>query len=193
MKKPIIFLFLIAVFFQTPLIALAGNNIAGLGFEYPYSFQANLARTQQVISNTPENIKAIIRSFEFFEATPTNGLTEISLIKAVYVMEIQPNIDSATNESVQNIARLDGIENFKQSSKSLTVSGHEARQVSFEANRYGGKLGGEFLIILDRRTNTAWQLQLLFGKKKGINPFASLNIDTERSFAISLLNSVTIQ
>lgn len=37
MKKPIIFLFLIAVFFQAPLVTLAGQNIAGLGFEYPHS------------------------------------------------------------------------------------------------------------------------------------------------------------
>lgn len=108
-------------------------------------------------------------------------------------MKIQPNIDGAASESVQNVARLDGMKNFKQWTKSLNVSGHEARQASFEAERYGGKIGGEALIILDRRTNTMWSIQLFFGKKKGINPFASLNLDTERNFAMSLLRSVIVQ
>ena len=193
LMKRYLLLLLIAMFSDAPLAAFAGQNIAGLGFEYPQSFQANSVKTQQWFSKAPENVKALTRTFELFEAPPTNGLSGVSLVKIRYVTKIQPNIDGAASESVQNIARLDGIQKFKQSTKSLSVSGHEARQASFEAERYGGKLGGEFLIILDRRTNTMWQIQLLFGKKKGVNPFASQNLDTERNFAMSLLRSVTVQ
>lgn len=191
--KRYLLLLLIVMFSNAPLVAFAGQNIAGLGFEYSQSFQASSAKAQQWLSKVPESVKALTRSFELFEAPPTNGLSGVSLIKIRYVRTVQPSIDGAASESVQNIARLDGMQKFKQSTKSLTVSGHEARQASFEAERYGGKLGGEFLIILDRRTNTMWQIQLLFSKKKGITPFASLNLDTERNFAMSLLRSVTVQ
>ena len=191
--KRFLLLLLIAMFSHIPRAAFAGQNIAGLGFEYSQSFQASSAKAQQWLSKAPESVKALTRSFELFEAPPTNGLSGVSLIKIRYVRTIQPSIDGAASESVQNIARLDGMQKFKQWTKSLTVSGHEARQASFEAERYGGKLGGEFLIILDRRTNTLWQIQLLFDKKKGINPFASLNLDSERNFAMSLLRSVTVQ
>lgn len=192
MKRYLLLLF-IATFSQAPLTALAGQNIAGLIFEYPHSFQANSVKVQQWFSKAPQNVKKLTRSYELFEAPPTNGLGPVSIVKIRYVGGIQLNIDGAANESVQNIARLDGMKKFKQWTKSFSVSGHEARQASFEAERYGGKLGGEFLIVLDRRTNTTWQIQLLFGKKKGINPFASLNLDTERNFAISLLRTVTVQ
>ncbi len=177
---------------QVPPAALSGQNIAGLRMEYPNSFQASAAKAQQWLSNAPANAKKLTRSFELFEAQPTNELGEISVAKIRYVREIQPNIDGATSESMQYIARLDGIQKFKQSIKSLNVSGHEARQASFEAERYGGKLGGEFLIILDRRTNTLWQIQLLFGRKRGINPFVSSTLDNERLFATSLLRTVTV-
>lgn len=182
-----------ALMFQAPLAAFAGQNVAGLGFEYAINFQANSAKAQQWFSKAPANVKALTRSFELFEAPPANGLSDISLVKIRSVMTIQPNIDSAASESMQNMARLDGVKNFKQWTKSLSVSGHEARQASFEAERYGAKFGGEFLIIVDRRTNTMWQIQLLFGKKKWTNPFGSPNLDTERTFAISLLRSVTVQ
>lgn len=191
--KRYLLLLLIAMFSHAPLTAYAGQNIAGLRFEYSQGFQASTVKAQQWLSKAPESVKALTRSFELFEAPPTNGLSGVSLIKIRYVKTIQPSIDGATSESVQNIARMDGMQKFKQWTKSLTVSGHEARQASFEAERYGGKLGGEILIILDRRTNTMWQVQLLFGKKKGINPFTSLNLDTERNFAMSLLRSVTVQ
>ncbi len=191
--KRYLLLLLIAIFSQAPLTALAGQSIVGLGIDYPHSFHMSAAKAQQWFSKYPENVKALTRSFELFEAPPTNGLIGVQLLKIHYVMKIQPNIDGAASESVRNVARLDGMKNFKQWTKSLNVSGHEARQASFEAERYGGKLGGEVLIILDRRTNTMWSIQLLFGKKKGINPFASLNLDTERIFAMSLLRSVIVQ
>lgn len=178
---------------QELVVAFAGQNVAGLGFDYPLTFQANSAKAQQWFSKVPANVKALTRSFELFEAPPANGLSDTSLVKARYVMTIQPNIDGAASESMQNMARLDGVKNFKQWTKSLSVSGHEARQSSFEAERYGAKFGGEFLIILDRRTNTMWQIQLLFGKKNWTNPFGSPNLDTERNFAMSLLRSVTVQ
>lgn len=184
---------LVAMLSSLPFTVIAGQNIAGLVFEYPVSFRANSQKAQQWLSKAPANVKALTKSFELFEAPPTNGLDPVSIIRVLYDKKVESNIDGAASESMQNIARLDGIKNFKQSTKSLTISGHVARQMSIEAERYGGKLGGEFLIILNRRTNTMWQIQLLFGKKQGLNPFASQNLDVERNFALSVLRSVAVK
>ena len=192
MKRCLLFV-LTAMLSYFPFAVFSGQNVAGLVFEYPVSFKANSTKAQQWLSKAPADVKALTKSFELFEAPPTNGLDQVSIIKVLYDKKVQANIDGAASESVQNIARLEGIKNLKQSTKALTISGHLAKQTSIEADRYGGKLGGEFLIILNRRTNTMWQIQLLFGKKQGINPFASSNLDAERNFALSALRSVAVQ
>lgn len=128
---------------------------------------------------------------EVFVAPP-KGIIEMKLLKFRYIPQLNASIDGAAKESAHSVSILDGIKNFKQKVIQTKISGHDARLVSIQADRWGGKIGVESLIIYNQRNNTMWQLQLLFGKKKGINPFKSLNIETEQNYSKILLKSVKV-
>src|SRR5262249_54388580 len=62
---------------------------------------------------------------------------------------------------------------------SVSVSGLEARHISFEKDHSGWRLGGELLVVSDMRSNTMWQIQVLFARRWS----ASLDQDRERANA----------
>jgi len=170
----------------------AGQQVGGLEINYSPSFKKDIFTANSCLSKFPDNVRHLVVSMDNFVAEPINGLGEVGLTKVRFVPELNGNIDGAAIESAQRIATLDGIKNFQQHIEPLFVSGFDARQVSITADRWGGKLGGEFLIILNRNTNVMWQIQLIFGKKKEINPFVSLNIDDERRYARNLLSTIRV-
>ena len=181
--------------FVLPFIAsptYAGQEVGGLEINYSPSFKKDTAAADSWLSKAPDNIRQLVISMETFVAPSTNGLGEIRLMKVRYVPTLNGSIDGAAAESAQRIAALEGIKNVQKQIVPLSVSGFDARQVSIAADRWGGKLGGEFLIIYNRKTNVMWQMQLIFSKKKGINPFASLSIDEERHYAKNLLSTIRI-
>jgi len=172
--------------------ALAGQEVGGIEINYSPSFKKDTATADSWLSKAPDNVRQMVISMETFIAPPSNGLGEVRLMKVRYVPTVNGSIDSAAAESAQRIAALEGIKDFQKQIAPLSVSGFDARQISIAADRWGGKLGGEFLIIYNRKTNVMWQMQLIFGKKKGINPFASLSIDEERRYAKNLLSTIRI-
>ena len=87
---------------------------------------------------------------------------------------------------------MPGIRDSTQNIVPVKVSGRDARRVSFESGRNDGRLGVEFLIIQDVASQSFYQLQLIFAKKPGINPFASVRLLEERVFAKKILDSVQI-
>jgi len=172
--------------------ANAGQSVGGLEIDYPNQFNKDIATSKTWMSGLPDNVRRLVLSMEIFIAKPYNGLGEVTLVKVRYIPELNGSIDSAANESARRISLLQGIKKFQQQIIPVTVSDLPARQVSISANRWGGKLGGEFIIVYNRETNEMWQMQLLFGKKKSINPFASLKLDDKRNYAKSLLSTIKI-
>jgi len=168
----------------------AGQEVGGIEINYSPSFKKDTATADSWLSKTPDNIRQVVISMETFIAPPSNGLGEVRLVKVRYVPTLNGSIDGAAVESGQRIAGLEGIKNFQKRIVPLSVSGFDARQVSIAADRWGGKLGGELLFIYNRKSNVMWQMQLIFAKKKGINPFASLSIDEERRYAKNLLSTI---
>ena len=171
----------------------AGQEVGGLEINYSPSFKKDTATADSWLSKAPDNICQVVISMDTFVAPPSNGLGEVMLMKVRYVPTLNGSVDGAAAESAQRVAAIDGIKNFQKQIVPLSVSGFDNRQVSIAADRWGGKLGGEFLpIIYNRKTNVMWQMQLIFAKKKGINPFASLSIDEERRYAKNLLSTIVI-
>lgn len=172
--------------------AYARQTISGLEINYSPLFKKDTKTTESWRTEVPDKISHLIISIESFVASPSHGLGEIRLVKTRYVPTLNGSIDGAATESAQRVASLEGITNFQKKISPLTVSGFEARQVSIAADRWGGKLGGEFLIIYDRNSNIMWQIQLVFAKQKKINPLASLNINEERRYAKNLLSTIRL-
>ena len=49
----------------------------------------------------------------------------------------------------------------------------------------------EILSVMNTKTNSIYQVQVIFGKRKPQNPIAVLNLDQERAAAKDLIGSVS--
>lgn len=173
-------------------LSFAVQNVGGLSVDYQPAFQENVAKAQSWQAKMAPEMQAMLSQFQIFEAAGSAGILEVRLMKFQYNSKIRGNIDVAASESVANIVRLPGIKNPTQNIVPTKVSGREARRVSFESGRYDGKLGAEFLIVQDNASQSFYQLQMIFSKKSGFNPLASIDLQEERTFARKTLDSVQI-
>lgn len=171
--------------------SFALQDVAGMKIAYEAKFQSKPDTAKAWLSKASPIVRKNILAVEIYEAPPPPGLLEIRLMKVQYVASLQGNIDSSAASSMDGIARLEGITNAKHSVVKKRVSGHDVRQASFEASRYGGRLGAEFLVVYDKRRNVLYQLQLIFGRKKALNLFDDLKLETERKAAKDLLATVS--
>ena len=172
--------------------AFAEQIVGGLQVDSQLKFQPRPDVASKWLAKWPSNVRSYVLSMEIFFAPSSNGIDEIQLMKIKYKPQQECNIDGAASESMQRVLALAGIKNLKHHIVKTKVSRHDGRRVSFVADRWGAKLGGEILVIYDRRTNTMWQMMLFFSKKKGLNPFKSLNMNKKREYANSLLNRVRL-
>ena len=192
MNSPMRRLLLIAVLFLYSGLAVAAQDVGGIVIDYNPPFQTREDKARAWQAKMSEDLRSLIERFEIFEAPPSLGLGEVRLLKIRYVARTFGTIDAAASETVRSIAALPGITNVKQSTLALRVSGLDARRVSFESDRNDGKLGAEFLIIHDKRTNTAFQLQIIFAQRQGMNPFGTVDLITKRAIASSILSTVSV-
>lgn len=170
----------------------AAQDVAGMSIEYGPIFQAKVEKAETWRAKMPENLKTVVLSFEVFEAPSIDGLGEARVIKTRFSPKAFGNLDAAASESIQNIVRLPGIKNPTKTITKVTVSGFQARRISFESERYDGKLGAEFLIVYNERTSTAYHLQLIFSKKPTLNPFGTLSLADEHTRASNIVDTVRI-
>lgn len=173
-------------------LSSAAQDVGGMNIDYEPMFQARVDKAQAWQAKMSNEMKALIQTFEVFEAPPAGGMNEVRLLKIRYVGKVVGNIDQSAFESIENIVRLPGIKRPTKTITRLTVSNLDARRISFESDRYDGKLGAELLIIVNRTTNTAYQFQFIFSKKAGLNPFGSLSLADERTFANNIINTVRL-
>jgi hypothetical protein len=166
------------------------QQVAGISIDYPVSFTADPKTANKWISNNPQ-IRSAVISFEIFVAPARNGLAEVRIIKSRLKTDSY-NINNATAEASTQLAKLEGITNFQSQTSVLKVSGREARQLSFLADRMGGKVGGEFLIIFDKKNSVTWQIQTMFAKQKKGNSTNPLILEAERKYAMGILTSVRV-
>lgn len=167
----------------------ASQNVGGMEIDYASAFHSDTAKAQSMVAQIPEEARPFISSVEIFEAPPTAGIDSIQLIKTHYANGFQASIDGAIAGGISNIVNLPGVTKPVRSIVSLTISGLEARQASFDANRYGGVIGGDILVVYDGSTGTMYQLQIFFAKKPSFNPFSSMSLDDEHELARSIIKS----
>ena len=180
---------LMAVFLLHFDSSIAAQDVGGMIVEYRLPFEAKEAKARTWHGNMPTEMQSMIQGFEVFEAGPSLGLGEVRVLKIRYVPKVSGNLNMAAQESIQNILRLPGIKNSTQNITAVKVSGLEARRISFATNRYDGKLGAEFLIVYDKKTNTLFQLQVIFSKRKSLDLSGDLDLDLERAFANNIVAS----
>ena len=168
--------------------AYSAQNVGGISINYSQAFASDPVTANQWVSQYSEAIRQALVSLDIYMAPPINGLEEVRLVKTQYKLEVSPSIDGAALGLSKSITTLQGVKNFHDEVVPLSVSGLEARRISIEADRWGGKLGGEFLIIYDRKLNIMWQVQLLFTQNK----YSPVSFDKERQYTRKLLSSVRV-
>lgn len=171
--------------------AFATQAVGSLTIDYPHAFNPQPAEAEQWLSQMPASATAQIKGLDVFKAQATPGLGEVRIVRILYVAGVKPGLDGAVNQSLQNILNLPGHSNVAHDTRVLRVSGRDARQTSFQSNRFGGKLGAEFLFVLDMKTNAIYQMQFLFAKRKPQNPLTTLDLEKERAAARALLATVS--
>ena len=174
-------------------LTFGGQSVGGMKIDYQPAFLENVAKAQSWHSKMGPEMQAMLRQVQIFEAPGIAGMSEVRLIKFHYKSPIRGSIDEAASESVANIVRLPGIKKPTHSIVSITVSGNEARRVTFESGRNEGIIGAEFLVVQDKTSQSFYQLQMIFAKKTGGNPLTSLDLKDERTFAQRTLDSVQIE
>ncbi len=173
--------------------AFAQQNVRGLSIDYPHQFTPNREAASSQRRALPSSIQGYIRSLEVFKTSPLKGLREVNLAKIQYTPQVRPSIDGAVDQALENLSKLSGMQGFTKSVHRVTVSDREARRASFEADRANWRIAGEFLFLLDRRTNTLWQFQVLFGREKSLLPkLVGVNLSTERALAVQIIDSVRV-
>lgn len=190
MRFPIYSL-LFALFFITNSAA-AEQEVGGIKINYLHLFKKDIETASLWMSKAPDSVRRMVISMEVYTAPPSNGIGEVRLIRVHYAPTVIGNIDGVAEEAAKRLAALDGVTKFQKQIVPLSVSGFDARHMSISADRRGGKLGGEFLIVYKRNANVMLQMQFLFGKKKGVSPFAPLSIEEERRYAKDLLSTIRI-
>lgn len=188
--KRYIFSFILLALVSGPMHA--AQNVGGLVIDYAPAFRNDATTSAKWLGNVPDQVRQMVKSMDIFVAPPSSGLGEIRLVRIQYKPQVDVSIDGATDESIRRVSVLDGVKNFQSKVQPLSVSGREARRVTIEADRRGGKLGGEFLVVLDKTSNVLWQMQLIFGKKEPMNPFSKLSLNEEHSYAQKLLSSIRV-
>jgi hypothetical protein len=77
---------------------------------------------------------------------------EVGVIRAAFKPDASLNIDGAATGAVENVSKLEGVKNIQHSVESTTISGKPARRISMNADRWGGRIYNESLVILDGQT-----------------------------------------
>ena len=100
--------------------------------------------------------------------------------------ETARNIDDAVREMGALVTDYVG-EVFRHAVSKVSISGLDARQMSFEKDLSGWRFGGELLVVSDPHSNTIWQIQVLFARRP-----LSASLDEDRKLASTALASVRV-
>jgi len=176
--------------YQTPAEGMPAQHVAAFSINYDYPFLKNEKETQNMLSAVNAQSPGTFQSIAIYTSKPSCGLNEARLVVATYAQGVTADIDGAADGSISQISTLDGITSPESTVTPTTLSGLPARRISYRAKRWGGVLGGEFIVVSNPRTNTFWQLQLIFSARN-TNDYAALS--GSHSCAQKILESAAIE
>ena len=171
------------------LPALAAPQIvAGVEIDYSVPLQREPDTEQRVLEGAKERAGPPVRAVEVYRAPLAwdigdgQGHVFISRIEFAAARDI----DDAVREMGTPVTAYAG-QVFKQGVTKLSVSGLEARRMTFERELAGMRLGGELLVVGASGGNTIWQIQILFARRP-----LSGSLDQDRQRALEVLASVRV-
>jgi hypothetical protein len=166
----------------------APQIVAGVEIDYSVPLQREPDTEQRVLEEAKWRTGPPVRAVEVYRAPLAwdigdgQGHVFISRIEFAAARDI----DDAVREMATPVTAYAG-QVFKQGVAKLSVSGLEARRMTFERELAGMRLGGELLVVGASGGNTIWQIQILFARRP-----LSASLDQDRQRALEVLASVRV-
>lgn len=168
----------------------AAQLVSGLKIEYARPFVFNEHRSRTWLENLPREKRTFVSEYRVYEAPSPFAIGELRIVKAIETDFDSTTLDRAAYEAAESLSRLRGMTNPTSQVTSMRISGRDARRLSYEADRFDGRIGAEHLIIYDRKNRTKYMVQTVFGiAKRGAG---STDLSASRTQALRLLETVTI-
>lgn len=166
------------------------QNVGSFSVQYAYPFLNNERETQNLASAVNVHYPGKFDEIVVYTSKPSCGVNEARLVVASYAQGMIMEIDSVAEGAINQVSTLDGIVDPESTIAAETISGLPARTISYRAKRWGGTIGFESIVILDKSSKNLWQLQLIFGAQNTSDFFA---LSGAMSCARKILKSVVVE
>jgi hypothetical protein len=178
----------LALLALTSPAAAAPQLVAGVEIDYSLPLQRDPEVEERVLEGAVARPGPRLTSVEVYRASLSwdidDGQGHVQVTRTIFAAA--RDLDDAAREMSRFVTGSVG-EVFKHSTSQRSVSNLGARQVSFERNLSGLRLGGEILVVADPQNKTIWQVQVLFARRP-----ASANLDQDRNLALKILASIRV-
>jgi len=164
--------------------------VLGLHIAYPFVFKANTQRAHAVRAALLPDIASQLASLDVFDARGNDPITDIGVYRYRFAQDAALSLDEIAQGSAEHLVCLDGVCNPRLTIRALTVSGLDARRISFSAQRWNGKIGVEQLEMLEPGTQSVWSVQIAYAKGMPMHALAAFALVRARSNARKILASI---
>jgi hypothetical protein len=166
--------------------------VLGLHIVYPFLFKANTQRARAVRATLLPDIASQLASLDVFDARGNDPITDVGVYRYRFGQDAALSLDQIAQGSAEHLICLDGVCNPRHAIRALTVSGLDARRISFSARRWNGKVGVEQLEMLEPGTQSLWAVRIAYAKGLPMHPLAAFALVRARSNARKILASIRL-
>lgn len=168
------------------------QQVLGLELSYPLQLRPNAERARRVKAALPPEIAAHLASLEVFDARGIMLITDFGIYRYMFLEGAPLTLDEMAAGSAEHLVCLNGVRNPNCAIRTLTVSGLEARRISFSADRWRQKFGVEQLGIFDPETRTLWNVQFTYAKRPPMRALTPFALFRSRRLARKILASIRL-
>ena len=168
------------------------QQVLGLDLSYPLQLRPNAERARRVRAALPPEIDAHLASLEVCDARGIVLITDFGVYRYVFLEGAPLTLDEMAAGSAEHLVCLDGVRNPDCVIRTLTVSGLDARRISFFADRWRQKFGVEQLGIFDPATRTLWNVQFTYAKRPPMRALTAFALFRTRRLAKRILASIRL-
>ena len=166
--------------------------VLGLHIAYPFLFKANPQRARAVRASLLPDIASQLASLDVFDARGNDPITDVGVYRYRFSKDAALSLDEIAQGSAEHLVCLDGVCNPWHAIRAVTVSGLDARRISFSARRWNGKVGVEQLEMLEPGTQSLWAVRIAYSKGLPMHPWAAIALYRARSNASKILASIRV-
>jgi hypothetical protein len=183
----------VALCSQSEFAAAQTRKVAGLELQYPFDFRED-AKLSARAFEVAKAANPQTRSVQVFDAPAFvnvgGGSGSFHVVKTVLQGPLQETPEQIFARAMNSVT-ASGAKVLNQRYTLIPTKDYESGRFSFEAEQGSWRIGGEMILLLDRRGGVQWLVQYVFGRKR-ISSFVSPDLDGDRRHASNVLATVKV-